>query len=84
MSDRGGTAYSAIDKARRKLLVPAERFRQMLLDHIAAEGGAPAPEAETGSLKALVAAFVAAGRGPELETAAKTIVRTRSLGYDIT
>ncbi len=82
MSDHGGMAYSAIDKARRKLLVPADRFRQMLLDQIAAAGGAPPPDAETESLKALVDAFVAAGRGPELETAANDIVRTRSLGYE--
>jgi hypothetical protein len=76
-------AYRAVDKARRKLLVPADRFRGMLIDHLAEKGGAPAPSADGASLKALVAAFVDAGRGSEIETAAKDIARARSLGFDI-
>jgi hypothetical protein len=87
MSDQEAAAeraYRAVDKARRKLLVTAEKFREMLIAHIAAKDGAPAPDAASASLKALVAAFAAAGREAEIETAAKEIVRARSFAYDIT
>ncbi len=76
--------HRAVARARRKLLVSAERFRGMLVEHIARHGGAPAPDPASPSLKALVAAFCAAGRGDELAAAAATIVRARSFAYDFT
>jgi hypothetical protein len=82
--DPAAPAYAAVDKARRKLLVSADRFRAMLLDHLAGAGAPPAPEAASGSLKALVAAFCTAGRGGEIEAAAAAIVRARSFAHDIT
>jgi hypothetical protein len=78
------TTYQSVDKARRKLLVPADKFRELLLTEVASAGGAPAPDATSGSLKALVAAFCEAGRGAEIAAAAATIVRTRSFAHDIT
>jgi hypothetical protein len=76
--------YRTVDKARRKLLVPADRFQDMLLAHLAEAGGAPPPEPKGRSLKALVAAFVDAGRGEEIAEAARAIVKARSFAYDIT
>jgi hypothetical protein len=76
--------HGAVARARRKLLVSAERFRGMLIDHIARHGGAPAPDAASRSLKALVAAFCDAGRGDELAAAAAAIVKARSFAYDFT
>lgn len=77
-------AYRAVDKARRKLLVSADKFRPMLIAKVAERGGAPAPEPASGSLKALVAAFCEDDRGEEIVEAAKAIVRERSFAYDIT
>jgi hypothetical protein len=82
--DAAAATYQKVDKARRKLLVSAERFRGLLLEQVAASGGAPAPAVESGSLRALVAAFSSAGRAAEIEAAATMIVRTRSFAYDIT
>jgi hypothetical protein len=76
--------YRGVDKARRKMLVPADRFRDMLLAQVASKGGAPAPQPQSASLKALVAAFCAEGRGEEIAAAAGTIMRERSFAYDIT
>jgi hypothetical protein len=77
-------AYRAVDKARRRLLIPADRFKALLLEQVGKAGGAPAPDAVSGSLKALVAAFAGAGRAEEIEAAAMAIVRSRSLAHDIT
>jgi hypothetical protein len=82
-AERAERAYRAVDKARRRLLVNADRFREMLLAHFETNGAA-VPEAATSSLKALVAAFAEAGRDEEIEAAAKAIVRARSFAYDIT
>jgi hypothetical protein len=82
--DPADAAYRAVDKARRKLLVSADRFRALLLEHIAKSGGAPAPNAASGSLRALVAAFAEQGRAAEIEAAATAIVRSRSFAHDIT
>ena len=76
--------YRVVDKARRKLLVTADRFQAMLLEEIDRAGGAPPPDADARSLKALVAAFCDADRGEELADAARAIVRARSFAYDIT
>ncbi len=77
-------AYRVVDKARRKLLVPADRFRALLVEQLAKAGGAPAPDAASGSLKALVSAYADAGRAAEIEAAATAIVRSRSFAHDIT
>ena len=76
--------YRVVDKARRKLLVPADQFQDMLLAKIADEGGAPPPEENAKSLKALVEAFESADRADEIAAAAQALVRERSLAYDIT
>lgn len=81
---RADAAYRVVDKARRRLLISAERFKDLLFEEIAKSGGGVAPGAASGSLKAMVAAFADEGRAEEIEAAATAIVRSRSLGHDIT
>lgn len=81
---RSQVIYHAVDKARRKLVTTAQRFRPMLVDKVVERGGDPAPSTASGSLKALVEAFCDAERGDEIAAAAQALVRERSFAYDIT
>jgi len=85
MNDAGGVdaAYRAVDKARRRLGISAERFRGLLLEQIS-DAGAEAPKTASGSLKALVTAYCEDGRGEEIAATAKAFARRHSLAHDIT